>query len=239
MQIIAKPIGYPILDLDFVKLRSFHKLPPRWGEIESYDDDDSTSTMSSEESLCPCPCHKICHKICQFIGEGCNESNLGKGQQCQLCQENVVQMELREQCCHQPRSLQPQLLPQQPKPQIERNRIGEHKQRYAPLIPKVLLKEKYDIHGQGLPTRSGSSSSASRGTFVPQRQYYHSMSRIPMSQDEWEVDSDDLSEDEWRDEFNAAVSGCRKQTNQHVNVTPQALTCTFKILDEFIPLAHC
>ena len=43
---------------------------------------------------------------------------------------------------------------------------------------------------------------------MPQRQYYHSMSRIPMSQDEWEVDSDDLSEDEWRDEFNAAVSGC-------------------------------
>ena len=47
--------------------------------------------------------------------------------------------------------------------------------------------------------------------FVPQRQYYHSRSRQPMKQYDWEVDSDDLSQDEWINRHGEGVSGRMRQ----------------------------
>jgi hypothetical protein len=57
---------------------------------------------------------------------------------------------------------------------------------------------------------SGANKSRKRARapreFVPFRQYYHSRSRQPMTDNAWEVDSDDLSRDEGVDDFAEAVS---------------------------------
>ena len=82
------------------------------------------------------------------------------------------------------------------------------------MIPEVLSKEKHDMHCQGQPTRL---SLTLRGAFVLQHQCCHSMPRTPMSQDVGEVDSDDPSEDEWRNEFDAALSGICSVAVLHSN----------------------
>lgn len=40
----------------------------------------------------------------------------------------------------------------------------------------------------------------------PRQQYYHSRSRIPMRVDDWDVDSDDGSDDEWVHQYAQGVS---------------------------------
>lgn len=44
---------------------------------------------------------------------------------------------------------------------------------------------------------------------MPQRQFYHSRSRLPIRVGDWDVDSDEESDNEWIDQWARGVSLCR------------------------------
>jgi hypothetical protein len=56
------------------------------------------------------------------------------------------------------------------------------------------------------PAGTDSTGAAAESQPLPTRQYYHSRSRLPMRSGDWEVDSDDESQNEWLDELGQAVS---------------------------------
>jgi hypothetical protein len=90
------------------------------------------------------------------------------------------------------------------------NRLETSDQRNLKLPPQM------SMGGPSIPAAvpstgaSGAYKSRKRARapreFIPFRQYYHSRSRQPMTDNAWEVDSDDLSRDEGVDDFAEAVS---------------------------------
>ena len=202
IHIIAKPIGCRKINLDNAQVRSFYTVPRRrwWRSQNSIPNklvEEKEEVMEKQQQ------HGQLVKKRKLGHSSANDHHHSMTQT--PCDTNDDEdddnatLELRRYR-HQEAINHHKNQQQQQRVLLQQLR---QQQRFKPHIPKKLLEEGRSSSSGSSSTTSSSSTSS---TFIPHRQYYHSMSRIPMGRYDWEVDSDDLSEGEWRNELDAAVS---------------------------------